>query len=225
MLTSVAIVRATLRANWIALCKKPRQAWGDGSAQGPVIIPIRSLGVKQRARIATHLLSLNANDRYLRFGYAVQDAQIQLYVQNLDFERDEILGIFDRKLALLAVAHLAYGQTRQPGGCAEFGVSVLSRSRGRGYGARLFERAAMHAVNQGVQTLLIHALSENTAMLKIARAAGARVRREGAESEAYLQLPRSTLNSRIAELVHDKIAEADYRFKRQLKLIRKALTA
>jgi GNAT superfamily N-acetyltransferase len=107
----------------------------------------------------------------------VQDAQIHYYVQNLDFEHDEILGIFDRKLTLLAVAHLAYGKTWQIQKCAEFGVSVIRGCRGRGYGTMLFERAAMHAVNQGVQTMFIHALSENTAMLKIAKAAGARVLR------------------------------------------------
>src|SRR6266702_3333280 len=52
--------------------------------------------------------------------------------------------------------------------CAEFGVSVLKKARGRGYGSRLFDRAVMHARNEGVELLFIHALSENTAMLKIA---------------------------------------------------------
>jgi hypothetical protein len=54
--------------------------------------------------------------------------------------------------------------------------------------SRLFERAVMHARNEGVDMLFIHALSENTAMLKIARNAGAAlVERDGSETEAYLQ--------------------------------------
>jgi RimJ/RimL family protein N-acetyltransferase len=225
MATAFDIVKATLHAGWDVLRVHSGAKVAHAIDQTCVMVPIRSLGPNQRQRIATHLLSLDANDRYLRFGYAVQDEQILLYVEGLNFERDEIFGIFDRKLALLAVAHLAYGKDPRSGGCAEFGVSVVSKSRGRGYGARLFERAAMHAGNQGVQTLFIHALSENTAMLKIARAAGGRVQREGAESEAYLQLPQATLNSRVSEIVNDKIAEADYRFKRQSKLLRQALVS
>lgn len=222
MIKAVDIVKASLRAGWAALCPKQDSDGHDADAQ--TLVPIRSLGPHQCHRIGAHLLSLNAADRYLRFGYAVQDAQILHYVDGLNFERDEVLGIFDRKLTLLAVAHLAYGQTYRSRGCAEFGVSVISRARGRGYGAGLFDCAAMHAVNQGVDTLLIHALTENIAMLNIARAAGARVVRDGAESEAYLELPQATLNSRIAEIVQANVADMDYRLKRQAKLLRDSLT-
>jgi N-acetylglutamate synthase-like GNAT family acetyltransferase len=156
----------------------------------------------------------------LRFGYAVQDEQIRVYVDGLQFDQDEIFGIFDRKLALLAVAHLAYGQVSEVDTCAEFGVSVLERARGRGYGKRLFDRAAMHAANHGVQTMFIHALSENVAMLNIARASGARVKREGAESDAYLQLQKASVHSRIAEHLAQQIANADYRFKRRARQFR-----
>ena len=36
--------------------------------------------------------------------------------------------------------------------------------RDSGYGARLFDRAVMHARNQGVTMIFIHALTENTTM-------------------------------------------------------------
>ena len=133
-------------------------------------IPIRSLGPRHRERIATHLLALSESDRYLRFGYAATDAQLSKYVDMLDFEQDEVFGIFNRKLELIAMAHLAHSmanavQGRPP--MSEFGVSVLPAYRGRGFGARLFEHAMLHARNRGVQTLFIHALSENVAMLKL----------------------------------------------------------
>jgi hypothetical protein len=44
--------------------------------------------------------------------------------------------------------------------------------------------------------MFIHALSENTPMLKIAKKAGAVVEHDGPETEAYLSLPRSSLDSR-----------------------------
>lgn len=183
----------------------------------PLLVPIRSLGANHRERIATHLLALQPADRYLRFGYAAQDAQIQRYVEALDFERDEIFGIYNRKLELIAMAHLAYAKNAGHGSCAEFGVSVLPSARGKGYGARLFERAALHATNDGINMMFIHALSENAAMLKIALDAGARIERDGTESEAYLQLPVSTLDSRVTELIEEQVAQTDYRLKAQAK--------
>jgi GNAT superfamily N-acetyltransferase len=190
------------------------------SPEPSVIVPIRSLGVNHRKRIAMHLLSLDAHARYLRFGQNVQDEQIHTYVNGLDFDRDEIFGIYDRKLRLLALAHLAYGSECDAGACAEFGVSVLEGSRGRGYGTRIFERAAMHASNQGVETLFIHALTENKGMLKIVRNAGASIQRDGMESDAYLALPRASVISKLAEMLHEHFGQIDYRIKVQAKQLR-----
>ena len=149
----------------------------------PIMVPIRSIGPSHGGRIAAHLLALSPHDRYLRFGYAANDEQVQRYVDGLNFERDEIFGIYNRKLELIAMAHLAYCTDPQLKSCAEFGVSVLASARGRGYGSRLFDRAVMNARNDGVDMMFIHVLSENTTMLGIARKAGATVERDGSESE------------------------------------------
>ena len=170
-----------------------------------------------RERIANHLLSLDEHDRYLRFGYAANDEQIRRYADSLDFERDEIFGIYNRRLELLAMAHLAFSTDPEHKSCAEFGVSVVKSARGRGYGARLFDRAVMHARNEGVDMLFIHALSENTAMIKIARNAGAIVERDGSETEAWLRLPPATMDSRVNEMVEEQLAQTDYRLKVQAK--------
>ncbi len=188
-----------------------------GPRLGQVLVPIRSLGANHRARIENHLLSLDAHDRYLRFGYAAQDTQIRSYVAQLDFERDEIFGIYNRKLELIAMAHLAMTSSPEYPSCAEFGVSVLPSGRGKGLGARLFERAAMHAANDGVSMMFIHALSENKAMLSIARKAGATVQREGGESEAYLVLPSANLGTRVSEAIEEQLAQTDYHVKVQAK--------
>ncbi|MBK6295319.1 MAG: GNAT family N-acetyltransferase [Rhodoferax sp.] len=195
----------------------PRPSTVDGAKPSQSLVPIRSLGVNHRERIAEHLLDLSEHDRYLRFGYVANDEQVRRYVDKLDFARDEVFGIYNRKLELLAVAHLAYSTDAQCDACAEFGVSVAESARGRGYGGRLFDRAAMHARNDGVSLMFIHALTENTAMLKIARKAGATVERDGAESEAYLRLPPATLDTRLTELVEEQIAQTDYRIKSQAK--------
>jgi RimJ/RimL family protein N-acetyltransferase len=187
------------------------------------IVPIRSLGPGHTERIAQHLLALQPQDRYLRFGYQANDEQIRRYVAGLNFERDDIFGIYNRRLTLIAVAHLAFSIDPQSNSCAEFGVSVLAHARGRGYGARLFDRAVMHARNEGVRMMFIHALSENTAMLNIARKAGATIERDGSESEAYLKLPPADLDSRMSEIVEEQIAQTDYRLKVQARHFREFL--
>ena len=184
--------------------------------EGARWVPIRSLVARHRARILAHLLALNESDRYLRFGYPASNAQIEQYVSRIDFERDEVFGIFNRRLQLIAMAHLAYlGGVAET--AAEFGVSVLPKVRGRGFGARLFDHAVLHARNRGVDTLVIHALSENRAMLRIARNAGASVQREGSESQAVLKLPPEDMASRVGQLVEDRAAELDYQLKVQAR--------
>ncbi len=203
---------------------RPPHEVGSPAVQ-PIMVPIRSIGPSHSERIAKHLLSLSPTDRYLRFGYAANDEQVQRYVDGLNYERDDIFGIYNRKLELIAVAHLAFSTNAELDSCAEFGVSVLSTARGRGYGSRLFERAVIHARNEGVGMMFIHALSENTAMLKIARKGGATIERDGSESEAYLKLTPADLDSRMTEMVEEQIAQADYRLKVQAQQFWQFLSA
>ena len=185
-------------------------------------VPIRALARRHRRRVVEHLLALNADDRYLRFGYPASDEQISKYALGIDFARDEVLGIFNRRLQLVALAHLAYGQML-PGdpsrAMAEFGVSVLPQSRGRGLGRRLFDTAALHARNRGIDTLFIHALSENRPMLRIATAAGAIVERDGGESAAWLRLPPDTVGSQVEQALERHLGELDFQFKRQAQVL------
>ena len=183
-------------------------------------VPIRSLGPRHRDRIVAHLNALDERSRYLRFGYPEQDAHIGRYVDTIDFDQDEVFGIFNRRLELIALAHLAHRDadpSRGRAAASEFGVSVLPKARRRGFGRRLFDHAMLHARNRGVQTIFIHALSENTAMLKLARDAGATVERDGSESEAWLQLPPDSFASHLDEVLVDRAAELDYRLKQQAR--------
>lgn len=195
-----------------------------GAAQGDkpgstAWIPIRKLGAVHRKRIAAHLMALPQADRYLRFGHAASDEQIDRYVALIDFDRDEVFGIFNRRLRLIAVAHLAYTPAPQHAGqvpVAEFGVSVLAHARGRGFGRRLFDHATLHARNRGVEALFICALSENAPMLHLARSAGATVERTGADSEAWLKLPPDNLGTHVDEAFEEQAAAMDYGWKVQL---------
>jgi GNAT superfamily N-acetyltransferase len=180
-------------------------------------VPVRSLAPRHRPRILEHLLELDVHDRHLRFGHTATDEMIAAYVEALDFRRDEVFGIFNRRLQLVAMAHLAYARAdsanERERSTTEFAVSVHRRARGRGYGSRLFEHAVMHARNRGIQTMYVHALTENTPMLRIARSHGSTVERDGSESDAYLKLPPEDLGSHLEEALEAGAAEVNYRLK------------
>lgn len=185
----------------------------------PALVPIRKLETDDRNAVRAHLLALDASDRYLRFGYAATDEQIGRYVDGLDFTRDDVFGISNRRQADCdgAPGPGQRGGVPDCSACAEFGVSVAKDARGRGYGTLLFERAVRHARNDGVQMLFIHALSENAAMLVIARKGGATLEHFGSETEAFLRLPPATLDTRMTELVEQQVAETDYLLKSQAR--------
>ena len=173
-------------------------------------LPVRTLSDHHRGRILEHLLALDEADRQLRFGHTAHDEQIRHYVAHMNLERDEVLGVFDDRLKLVAMAHLAFDAESE---VAEFGVSVLAHVRGRGIGARLFQHAVTHARNRGASAMTIHLARENTAMLAIVRKAGAAVRFDAGDVEAQLELPADTLGSQIEALLESQAADLDYRVK------------
>jgi GNAT superfamily N-acetyltransferase len=170
------------------------------------------LGARHRERVRQHLLALDDGDRARRFGHLATDERIRRYVDQMEFDADAIFGVFDRRLKLVALVHLAF----QPqGGAAEFGVSVLPKMRGRGVGALLFEHAVTLARNRNIDTLVIHLARDNAPMLSIVRRAGAKLAFDGCDAIATLPLPADTLGSQIQEMLGHQAAEFDYRLKLQ----------
>jgi RimJ/RimL family protein N-acetyltransferase len=188
--------------------------------------PIRELGVSERPLFLEHLLSLGREDRYLRFGSPFSDLAIERYVAGIDWASDTVFGVFDDRLRLVAAGHFAplppasNPQADDLGRTAEFGLSVSDLARGRGLGTALFLRAAAHARNFGISSLFMHCLSENRAMMRIARKAGMDIRQTHGEADAYLALKPGTIATAIEEGVQRQIALIDFAVKRQLLLAR-----
>jgi GNAT superfamily N-acetyltransferase len=176
-------------------------------------LPVRTLAERHRSRVLDHLLALDDQDRHLRFGHVASDEQMRQYAAHLDFGRDEVFGVFDDRLTLVAMAHLAFDGD---GGLAEFGVSVHPHLRGRGIGGRLFHHAVTHARNRGAHSMAIHIARENSAMLSIVRRAGAQISFDGSDAVAQLGLPADTLGSQFEAIVEKQAADLDYRIKLQV---------
>ena len=192
--------------------------------------PIRELNESERPLYLQHLLALGGEDRYLRFGSPLSDGAIESYVDRIDFKADTVFGIFDDRLKLEAAGHFAPvadpvddgDEPHEPlGRSAEFGLSVSDGARGKGLGTALFLRAASHARNLRIATLFMHCLSENRAMIRIARKAGMEIHQTHGEADAYLTLEPGDFASAIEEGVQRQIALLDFAVKQQLLLARR----
>lgn len=209
------------------LFQNPLRRTSPGKPKKRRRIPIKQLGERDRHRVLRHFLALGERDRLLRFGNALSDEQVAAYVDRLDFTRDTVYGVYNRTFRLVGVAHLAFAPAQQGSGptqkemVAEFGVSVLEQARGHGIGSRLFERAAIHCRNNDVDTLYMHYLTANKAIMHIAKKAGMEVHREMGESEAYLRLLPPSPGSVLKEALEEQIASFDYAVKAQARAAKK----
>ncbi len=180
----------------------------------PDIVPMVHLEACNKHALMQHFLALTSRDRYLRFGYAIGDEQIQIYIDQINFDQDEIFGIFNHKLELIAVAHIGISRMPEDTRQAEFGVSVVPKAQGKGFGYRLFQRAVLFARNHGIQTLTLQCLSENGAMMHIVRKAGMTVQSNHGETMASLKIPPANLPSVLDEWMQSASARADLAIKK-----------
>jgi RimJ/RimL family protein N-acetyltransferase len=178
---------------------------------GTTQLPIR-LREQDRQAITEHFLALDSEDRHLRFGASLSDDAVRMLDDRIDFDRDEIFGIAGEDLRLIAVVHVAFYPDK-----AELGLSVLPQARGLGLGNALFSRAVMHLTNRGVREVFVHCLSQNGAMMHLARKNGMRVVQDGPETDAWLELPRATPASIFSEWVWDHNARFAHEVRRNTR--------
>jgi GNAT superfamily N-acetyltransferase len=183
-------------------------------------IPIRELWPSERPGLHEHFLALAARDRRLRFGAAIGDATLRQYIAGMDFEQDAVFGVLDDELRLLGVAHVARSRA-----FAELGVSVLEGFRGRGIGGALLARAHMRARNWGMGALFMHCLTENAAMMRLARRQGMAIVTQSGEADAWLKLPPADAGSHFGEVFAQRVALFDYALKSQMASARRVAAA
>ena len=183
-------------------------------------IPIRELWHGERSSLCEHFLALQPADRRLRFGTPLGDYSVREYVRRIDFEHDALFGVFDEELRLLGAAHVA-----RSSGHAELGVSVVEGHRKRGIGSALLARAPLRARNWRVAALFMHCLTENAAMMRLARRQGMEIVTEAGESDAWLRLAPPDAASHFGEVFEQRVALFDYALKSQLSATRRVAAA
>lgn len=196
-------------------------------ASGKPLILVKALSPRARRHLLRHLLALEEQDRLLRFGSTLSDEMITRYVDRIDFSRDTVFGVYDRRMRLLGVGHLAFAPREATpvstatikARVAEFGVSVSSAARGLGVGTRLFERAAIRCRNADIDTLYMHCLTSNRVMMHIARKAGMEIHRDYGEADGYLKLQPANSGTVLREAMEEQVAVLDYLIKANLRAL------
>ncbi|MBV6475257.1 MAG: GNAT family N-acetyltransferase [Rhodocyclaceae bacterium] len=173
-------------------------------------VPVLQLSEANREALRRHFLALEPEDLRLRFEHVICEATLMKYIDSIDFERDAVFGVFDDQLELAGVAHLGLR-----GEVAEFGVSVVPGHRGEGIGTALYRRAYEYCRNHRIDTLFVHCLHENAAMMHIARKAGMQIVLEANEVEAHLRVPPGDPLSYTEEFLDDRVGLFDLALKSQ----------
>jgi hypothetical protein len=98
-----------------------------------------------------------------------------------------------------------------------FGVSLLPKGRSQGLGTALLERSAVHSRNTRIETLYVHCLASNKAMMHLAQKAGMRVEFAYGDADAYLKLSPASPATIVEEAANEQWADLDYAMKSNLK--------
>jgi GNAT superfamily N-acetyltransferase len=163
-----------------------------------------------------HLKKLDADSRYLRFGYAIKDEVIDIVCDRIERnpQKHKIFVIEDEDCAVIAAGHISLED--EP---IELAFSVLKEYQGNGMGSALMQRCIEWCQNRSIKTGCMVCLSRNIAVKKLAQKHGILIEESG-DSEATLTIPVSNTSSVISEITQDNLAMFDHMGKAQRKIAR-----
>ena len=163
-----------------------------------------------------HLLSLDEESRYTRFGFMIRDEIIEQLCDK--FEADpanhKIFVIEDEELDVVAAGHIAL-----EGGETELAFSVLKEYRKQGMGSSLMGRCIEWCQNRNIKGGCMVCLSTNIAIKRLAGKHGVLIN-EGGETLANITIPDPTPISIMREVVDSSMARLDHAGKMQRKFVR-----
>ncbi len=165
------------------------------------------------ARYRKHLLALDEESRYTRFGFHARDEVIEQLCATFENNPKEhkIFVIENNDLEVVAAGHISL-----VGGETELAFSVLKEYRKQGMGDALMSRTVEWCQNRNIKGGCMVCLSTNTAIKKLAGKHGILIN-DGGETLADIKIPESTPASVINEVVDSNLARLDHLGKIQRK--------
>ena len=145
---------------------------------------VRALWPGEEERLVAHLLRLDPEDRHSRFLGHADEEHVRRHVERARTQRWQVIGWFEDGILRAAVEVVIVGDE------AEAALTTEPGYRRRGIAGRLLERAARRAALAGAARLVLCTRRSNTAMVRLARAAGMLCRDEAGEVVAERALER-----------------------------------
>ena len=169
-------------------------------------------------RYRTHLLALDDESKYLRFGYQIHNETINALCDNFEenFHRHRVFVIENNDLDIVGAGHIGL-----EGRSVELAFSVLKQHQGRGMGHSLMSRVIEWCQNRGLKTGCMVCLKHNAAIKKLAQRHGILIN-EGGETLADIHIPEANVVSIIHEATVNNIAKFDHLGKLQRRFARMA---
>lgn len=167
-------------------------------------------------RYRKHLLALDEESRYKRFGFHVKDETIEQLCDKFaaNADKHKIFVIEDNDLNVVAAGHISL-----EGNELELAFSVLKEYQKQGMGSSLMSRCVEWCQNRNIKGGCMVCLSTNTAIKKLASKHGILIN-EGGETLADIKIPEPTTTSVIHEVVESNMAKMDHLGKVQRKFAR-----
>ena len=164
-------------------------------------------------RYRKHLLSLDDESRYTRFGFMIKDETIEQLCDKFETnsKQHKIFVIENEDLEVVAAGHISL-----EGGETELAFSVLKQYRNQGMGSSLMARTIEWCQNRNIKGGCMVCLSSNTAIKKLASKHGLLIN-EGGETLANIVIPEANMASVIHEVVDSNMARLDHVGKIQRK--------
>jgi GNAT superfamily N-acetyltransferase len=167
-------------------------------------------------RYRTHLLQLDNESRYRRFGHAIRDEMINKLCDRFEAnpQQHKIFVIENDDLEVIAAGHISL-----EGDELELAFSVLKEYQGQGMGSALMKRCVEWCQNRGIKGGCMVCLSTNTAIKKLAKKYGILIEEHG-EALADIKIPEPNTASVVSEIVESNIARIDHLGKLQRRFAR-----
>lgn len=167
-------------------------------------------------RYRKHLLALDEESRYTRFGFHAKDEIIEQLCTTFETNTKEhkIFVIEDEDLNVVAAGHISLA-----GGETELAFSVLKEHRKKGMGSSLMSRCVEWCQNRNIKGGCMVCLSTNTAIKKLAGKHGILIN-DGGETLADIKIPTATASSVVHEVVESNLAKLDHLGKLQRNFVK-----
>lgn len=169
-------------------------------------------------RYRAHLLALDDESRYLRFGFQISDESINTlcdgFEQNMQSHR--VFVIENNDLEVVGAGHISLRD--RP---VELAFSVLKEHQGTGMGHSLMSRVVEWCQNRGIKTGCMICLKRNEAIKKLAKRHGILIT-DGSETLADIQIPDANAVSIMHEVAANNLAKFDHLGKLQRRFARMA---